>query len=68
MRKPGADLEQQLEKYRCELAEAREHLAEALEQQTNGGLEKWLASFAKTSSLARLSCGPNKGKRVLFIT
>jgi hypothetical protein len=34
MRKPGADLEQQLEKYRHELAEAREHLAEALEQQT----------------------------------
>jgi two-component system, NtrC family, sensor kinase len=34
MRKPRADLEQQLEKYRHELAEAREHLAEALEQQT----------------------------------
>jgi signal transduction histidine kinase len=34
MRKPRADLEQQLEKYRRELAEAREHLAEALEQQT----------------------------------
>ena len=33
MRKPRADLEQQLEKYRCEFAEAREHLAEALEQQ-----------------------------------
>src|SRR5262249_15766616 len=32
--KPGADLEQQLEKYRRELAEARAHLAEALEQQT----------------------------------
>jgi hypothetical protein len=31
--KPGADLEQQLEKYRRELAEARAHLAEALEQQ-----------------------------------
>jgi hypothetical protein len=34
MRKPRADLEQQLEKYRCELAEAQDHLAEALEQQT----------------------------------
>jgi hypothetical protein len=34
MRKPRADLEQQLEKYRHELAEAREHLAEALEQQS----------------------------------
>ena len=34
MRKSRADLEQQLEKYRHELAEAREHLAEALEQQT----------------------------------
>jgi GAF domain-containing protein len=33
-RKPRADLEQQLEKYRHELADAREHLAEALEQQT----------------------------------
>ena len=32
MRKPRADLEQQLEKYRRELAEAREHLAEGLEQ------------------------------------
>jgi hypothetical protein len=32
--KPRADLEQQLEKYRRELVEAREHLAEALEQQT----------------------------------
>jgi GAF domain-containing protein len=31
---PRADLEQHLEKYRRELAEAREHLAEALEQQT----------------------------------
>src|SRR5262245_11549761 len=34
VRKPPADLEQQLEKYRRELHEAREHLAEALEQQT----------------------------------
>jgi two-component system, NtrC family, sensor kinase len=34
MRKPRADPEHQLEKYRRELAEAREHLAEALEQQT----------------------------------
>jgi hypothetical protein len=34
MRKARADLEQQLDKYRRELAEAREHLAEALEQQT----------------------------------
>ena len=34
MRTPRADLEQQLEKYRRELTEAREHLAEALEQQT----------------------------------
>src|SRR5262245_47474154 len=34
VRKPRADLEQQLEKCRRELAEAREHLAEALEQQT----------------------------------
>ena len=34
MRKSRADLEQQLEKYRHELAEAREHLSEALEQQT----------------------------------
>src|SRR5262249_29830001 len=33
-RKPRADLEQQLENYRRELAEAREDLAEALEQQT----------------------------------
>jgi GAF domain-containing protein len=33
-RKPPADLEQQLEQYRRELAEARTHLAEALEQQT----------------------------------
>ena len=33
-RKPPADLEQQLEQYRRELAEARAHLAEALEQQT----------------------------------
>jgi two-component system, NtrC family, sensor kinase len=33
-RQPRHDLEQQLEKYRCELAEAREHLSEALEQQT----------------------------------
>src|SRR5262249_57539622 len=32
--KPRADLEQQLEKCRRELAEALEHLAEALEQQT----------------------------------
>jgi hypothetical protein len=35
MRKPRAHLERQLEKYRHELAEAREHLAEALEQQTS---------------------------------
>jgi hypothetical protein len=34
MRKPRADPEQQLEKYRRELAEAREHLAEALERET----------------------------------
>jgi two-component system, NtrC family, sensor kinase len=34
MRKPPADLEQQLEKYRRELAEARGHLAEALERQS----------------------------------
>jgi GAF domain-containing protein len=34
MRKPRADLEQQLEKYRRELAETRKALAEALEQQT----------------------------------
>jgi hypothetical protein len=34
LRKPRADLEQQLEKYRRELAEAREHFAEALEQRT----------------------------------
>ena len=34
MRKARADLEQQLDKYRRELAEAREHLAESLEQQT----------------------------------
>jgi signal transduction histidine kinase len=34
MRKPRADLEQQLEKYRRKLAEARKHLAESLEQQT----------------------------------
>jgi hypothetical protein len=34
MRKPRADLEQQLEKYRHELVEAREHLAAALERQT----------------------------------
>jgi hypothetical protein len=33
VRKPRADLERQLEKYRRELAEARDHLAEALEQQ-----------------------------------
>src|SRR5262249_44053102 len=33
-REPRADLEQQLEACRRELAEAREHLAEALEQQT----------------------------------
>src|SRR5262245_21493099 len=33
-RKPRVDLEQQLENYRRELAQAREHLAEALEQQT----------------------------------
>jgi len=33
IRKPQADLKQKLEAYRCELAEAREHLAEALEQQ-----------------------------------
>jgi GAF domain-containing protein len=33
-REPGADLQQQLEACRRELAEAREHLAEALEQQT----------------------------------
>jgi hypothetical protein len=33
IRKPRADLERQLETYRRELAEAREHLAEALEQQ-----------------------------------
>jgi GAF domain len=33
-RKPRADLEQQLENYRRELAEARGHLSEALEQQT----------------------------------
>jgi hypothetical protein len=33
-RQPRADLEQQLEKYRRELAEARKHLAESLEQQT----------------------------------
>jgi len=34
MRKSRADLEQQLEKYRHELAEAQEHLSEALEQQS----------------------------------
>jgi len=34
MRKPHADLEQQLENCRRDLAEAREHLSEALEQQT----------------------------------
>jgi hypothetical protein len=34
MRTPRAVLEQQLEKYRRELAQAREHLGEALEQQT----------------------------------
>jgi GAF domain-containing protein len=33
-RQPRADLEQQLEKYRRELTEARQHLAEALERQT----------------------------------
>jgi GAF domain-containing protein len=33
MRKPRADLEQQLEKYSRKLAEARQHLAEALERQ-----------------------------------
>jgi hypothetical protein len=33
IRKPQADLKQKLEGCRCELAEAREHLAEALEQQ-----------------------------------
>jgi hypothetical protein len=32
-RKPRVDLEQQLENYRRELAQAREHLAESLEQQ-----------------------------------
>jgi GAF domain-containing protein len=32
--KPGADLEQQLEKYRRELAEARAHLVEALARET----------------------------------
>jgi hypothetical protein len=34
MRKPHADLEQQLENCRRDLAEARGHLSEALEQQT----------------------------------
>ena len=34
MRKPHADLEQQHENCRRDLAEAREHLSEALEQQT----------------------------------
>jgi hypothetical protein len=34
MRKPRADLKQQLEKYKRELAEARDHLTESLEQQT----------------------------------
>jgi two-component system, NtrC family, sensor kinase len=34
VRKPRTDLEQQLEKYRRELTEARGHLSEALEQQT----------------------------------
>jgi two-component system NtrC family sensor kinase len=34
MRKPRADLEQQLEKYRREVTGARQHLAESLEQQT----------------------------------
>ena len=34
MRKPRIGLEQQLEVYKRELAQAREHLAEALEQQT----------------------------------
>jgi len=34
MRKPHADLEQQLENCRRDLAEAREHLSDALEQQT----------------------------------
>src|SRR5439155_26377995 len=32
-RQPRADLEQQLEKYKRDLAEARQHLSEALEQQ-----------------------------------
>jgi hypothetical protein len=32
-RQPRADLEQQLEKYKHDLAEARQHLAAALEQQ-----------------------------------
>ena len=34
MRKPRAGLEQQLKTYKRELNEAREHLADALEQQT----------------------------------
>jgi two-component system, NtrC family, sensor kinase len=34
MRQPRADLEQQLETYKRDLADARTHLAEALEQQT----------------------------------
>jgi two-component system, NtrC family, sensor kinase len=33
-RQPRADLEQQLEKYKRDLTEARQHLAESLEQQT----------------------------------
>jgi hypothetical protein len=34
MRKPRAELEQRLEEYRRELADAREHLAEALARET----------------------------------
>jgi signal transduction histidine kinase len=48
VRKPPADLEQQLEKYRRELYEAREHLAEALEQQT--ATSEILGAVARSST------------------
>jgi chromosome segregation ATPase len=48
LHKPRADLEQQVEKYKRELHEAREHLAEALERQT--ATSEILGAIARSST------------------
>jgi hypothetical protein len=49
--KSRAVLEQQLEKYRRELAEAQEHLAEALGRQAATSVERSYGSFSRTIPL-----------------